>query len=146
MGRNMHFVFTLLTRALHQLGPQLHKLLDAGSKGCHECASERAATEKLLQELISPSEDAPPDCTAILHAFDSGALFPGNSSEAAALKEDLKDRFSRMGHIMTCVGCDRCKLWGSLQFHAARVALGILLGGDDEDGSPGQFTVPGLRI
>jgi len=55
-----------------------------------------------------------------------------------------------MGHLMTCVGCDRCKLWGTLQFHAARVALGVLLDSsssgnlDASSGNIDQFTVPGL--
>eukprot|EP00929_Paragymnodinium_shiwhaense_P101495 TRINITY_DN64640_c0_g1_i1.p1 TRINITY_DN64640_c0_g1~~TRINITY_DN64640_c0_g1_i1.p1 ORF type:complete len:482 (+),score=38.93 TRINITY_DN64640_c0_g1_i1:696-2141(+) len=145
--RNMHFVFTLLTRALRQLGPHLDKLLDVGSKGCSACASQRQATQKLLQELVSPPADAPAECDAILQAFDTGALFPVNNASASELKADIMRRFRRMGELMTCVGCDRCKLWGSLQFHAARVALGILLDdGTDDDvgGDVDQFDVPRL--
>jgi len=144
--RNMHFVFTLLTRALHHLGPYLWKLLDAGSKGCAACASERASMQQLLEEVVFPAAHAPAECDAILRAFDAGALFSGNSSEVLELKADIKRRFRRMGHLMTCVGCDRCKLWGSLQFHAARVALGILLGSSETEdvGDVDQFAVPRL--
>lgn len=145
--QNMHFVFALLARALHKLKPRLSLLLQSGSKACPSCAAHHDVTEHLLQQLVSPAEHVPGECKSVLEAFNTDALFRGNSSEVFLLREDIKRRFSRMGHLMTCVGCDRCKLWGSLQFHAARVALGILLdeaGGENMQDARDQFSIPRL--
>jgi hypothetical protein len=132
--RNMHFVFALMTRALHRLEPHVDRLLEAGAKACPKCASDHNRTREILSQLVSPPEDAPSECRALLKAFDDAALFKTRDIETLELKNEVRTRFQRMGDVMTCVGCDRCKLWGSLQFHAARVALGILLNGYDVDG------------
>lgn len=55
-----------------------------------------------------------------------------------------------MGQLMRCVACDRCKLWGTLQFHAARVAIGVLVdrSGSDaagEGGTSGDAALDGLQ-
>lgn len=149
--RNMHFVFALLTRALHRLEPHLDSVLEAGRGVCPKCAAHHNRTRDLMQQLVAPPEHAPEECNAVLKAFDYEALFAGQDAEG--LKAEVKTRFRRMGELMTCVGCDRCKLWGTLQFHAARVAVGILLaeGGGPPDtaddagggaGSRSQFVVP----
>ena len=43
---------------------------------------------------------------------------------------ELKRRFRHLLQIMQCVGCDRCKLWGTLQTLGVGTALRIIL---DED-------------
>jgi len=149
--RNLHFVFALMTRALSYLEPHLDRLLEAGAITCPKCAAHTDETRNLLQQLVHPSSDAPAECGAVLQAFDRAALFEEHddestlSDESLALQKELKRRFERMGHMMTCVGCDRCKLWGTLQFHGARVALGILLSIDSADNAgsvKSQFDVP----
>merc|ERR1712151_813467 len=140
----MHFVFALLTRALHRLSPHLVKLLEAGSRACVKCAAEHNRTQELLQQMVSPPAGAPSECAEVLHAFDYEAIFTRQNEPSSKLKEEVKTRFKRMGDLMTCVGCDRCKLWGTLQFHAARVAFEILLaeGTDGSNNVADQFTVP----
>lgn len=143
--RNMHFVFALLTRALYRLGPHLDQALAAGRNSCSKCASEHERTRELLHQLVSPPDHVPNGCPEVLRAFDEASLFATDDVEMAHLKEEVKARFARMGDLMTCVGCDRCKLWGTLQFHATRVALGVLLNetkAGDDDGSTQQFPVP----
>jgi hypothetical protein len=146
--KNMHFVFALLARALHRLEPHLDRLLEAGAEACSRCAFHHNHTRELLRQLVAPtSEHAPNECLTLLQAFDDKVLFRAQEHPAAGtakrLKDEVRVRFQRIGDMMTCVGCDRCKLWGSLQFHATRVALGILLdfeASDAKEGSP--FAVP----
>lgn len=144
--RNLHFVFALMLRALHRLEPQLDRLLEAGADACPKCARQHNHTRDLLRQLLKPPEHAPNDCVAVLQAFDDSVLFRSNGREDAsrALKNEVKKRFERMGNLMTCVGCDRCKLWGTLQFHAVRTAVAILFAeiGDDAGIVKNQFAVP----
>ncbi|CAF0740624.1 unnamed protein product [Rotaria sordida] len=42
------------------------------------------------------------------------------------LKAEFKEHFRNISHIMDCVGCDKCKLWGKLQIQALGTALKIL--------------------
>lgn len=140
--QNMHLVFALLTRALHRLEPHMDRFLEAGASACPHCASQHNQTRDLLRELVSPPDQAPAECGAVLQAFDDAALFRGE--DAGALRQEVSSRLQRMGNLMTCVGCDRCKLWGTLQFHAVRVAFGIILAEADDDTGDfeTQFAVP----
>eukprot|EP00930_Biecheleria_cincta_P083485 TRINITY_DN73050_c0_g1_i1.p1 TRINITY_DN73050_c0_g1~~TRINITY_DN73050_c0_g1_i1.p1 ORF type:complete len:476 (+),score=56.64 TRINITY_DN73050_c0_g1_i1:113-1540(+) len=143
--RNMHFVFALLSRALYRLAPHLDQALAAGRESCSKCASEHNRTQEILHQLLSPPDHVPSECPAVLRAFDEASLFAPDDVEMRHLKQNVKARFARMGDLMTCVGCDRCKLWGTLQFHATRVALGVLLNETTTDGdssSTQQFPVP----
>lgn len=145
--QNLHFVFELMTRALHRLAPHLEKLVQVGSSTCSKCESQHDRTLDLLHQLVKPPDQAHPDCGAARQAVDSAVQFNMQDDEAMMLKAEVKRRFQRMGNLMTCVGCDRCKLWGSLQFHGARVALGVLLSDDAADVaelSGSQFDVPRL--
>jgi len=143
--RNMHFVFALMLRALHTISPRLDHLLEASRNSCPKCAEQYNQTKDLLQSLVAPSAQAR-ECSAVLHAFDPSVLFADQDPGTVQLKEELKRRLQRMGEMMTCVGCDRCKLWGTLQFHAARVAVGVLINDEpiDDDNNTSQFGVPSL--
>eukprot|EP00579_Thalassiosira_antarctica_P020128 CAMPEP_0201977874 /NCGR_PEP_ID=MMETSP0904-20121228/62063_1 /ASSEMBLY_ACC=CAM_ASM_000553 /TAXON_ID=420261 /ORGANISM="Thalassiosira antarctica, Strain CCMP982" /LENGTH=88 /DNA_ID=CAMNT_0048529383 /DNA_START=60 /DNA_END=323 /DNA_ORIENTATION=+ len=70
--------------------------------------------------------------------FDEASLFSdsamGDTAESKRL--ELKRRFRQLLQIMQCVGCDRCKLWGTLQTLGVGTALRIIL---DED-EPSQAT------
>jgi ERO1-like protein alpha len=147
--RNMHFVFALLLRATHRLRPYLGRVLEAGRLECPKCASQHNSTQELLHRLLSPMDGAPEECGAVLKAFDYSALFAAGDDGSLALLEEVRSRFERMGSLMTCVGCDRCKLWGTLQFHAARVAVGILTSDADAATSnaslsSGPYSVPSV--
>merc|ERR1712238_568883 len=48
-------------------------------------------------------------------------------------KTELQRRFQHLTSIMQCVGCDRCKLWGTLQTLGVGTALRILFHNDDND-------------
>merc|ERR1712224_46712 len=61
----------------------------------------------LLPELTSLRTKCP-------NTFDESALL--NDPEFKTTKRaELQRRFLHLREIMKCVGCDRCKLWGTLQ-------------------------------
>lgn len=49
--------------------------------------------------------------------FHEGRLW--QSADAGALKRQLQGHFRNMTSIMDCVGCEKCKMWGKLQFLGA---------------------------
>ena len=61
--------------------------------------------------------------------FDIGRMWKGDSG--SQLKEQLQDHFQNITTIMDCVGCEKCKLWGKLQFLGVATALKILFASDD---------------
>merc|ERR1712070_832800 len=146
--KNLHFVFAFMMRALHTIKPHIDRLLESGANSCFTCAETHNSTRTLLLQLLDPPQGAAgaADCRGVLQAFDNAVLFSGQDAEASRLLyKDIARRFRHMGNLMTCVGCDRCKLWGTLQFHAARVALGILLKDSIAEASAkteDQFAVP----
>jgi len=70
---------------------------------------------KLLPELLALPQRAPT-------SFDESALL--NLDEAQ--RTELQRRFEELQSIMQCVGCDRCKLWGTLQTLGVGTALRVL--------------------
>lgn len=61
--------------------------------------------------------------------FDIGRMWKGESGPQ--LKEQLQVHFQNITSIMDCVGCEKCKLWGKLQFLGVATALKILFASDD---------------
>lgn len=49
-----------------------------------------------------------------------------NSTGAAQLKNEFREKFRNISKIMDCVGCDKCRLWGKLQVQGLGTALKIL--------------------
>jgi len=83
--------------------------------------------ESLLPELLALSEKAPAtfDESALLDLDDEDE----NSNSLLQRKQkltELQRRFQELQSIMQCVGCDRCKLWGTLQTLGVGTALRIL--------------------
>ena len=46
--------------------------------------------------------------------FNESELFRGGK-QARKLKLEFRDHFRNISRIMDCVGCEKCKLWGTLQ-------------------------------
>lgn len=45
--------------------------------------------------------------------FNESALF--NNKDGPKLKADFHARFTNITKIMDCVGCQKCRLWGTIQ-------------------------------
>ena len=56
--------------------------------------------------------------------FDEELLFVG--AGAKTMWRELQRRVDHLQSIIQCVGCDRCKLWGTLQVHGVETALKVL--------------------
>ena len=73
---------------------------------------QRARSDRLLRAASSfPSH------------FNESELFRGGK-QARKLKVEFRDHFRNISRIMDCVGCEKCKLWGTLQ-----VSLSVSVGG-----------------
>ena len=45
------------------------------------------------------------------------------------LQEEFRVHFRNISRIMDCVGCDKCRLWGTVQVQGVGTALKILFNG-----------------
>jgi len=86
--------------------------------------------ESLLPKLLELPQTAP-------ETFDESSLMElineTNDSTYKSKRFDLQQRFEHLQSIMQCVGCDRCKLWGTLQTLGVGTALKVLF--HDENGN-----------
>ena len=116
---NLHFTFALLLRAVIRAGERIaataHSFLEVGSD------------ESLLPAVRSLGAVLGMSCPR--RTFDESELFRG--PEAAALKEQLEAKVKHLRDVMRCVGCDRCKLWGTMQALGVGTALKVLFGERD---------------
>ncbi|XP_019848899.1 PREDICTED: ERO1-like protein beta [Amphimedon queenslandica] len=79
---------------------------------------EEETINKTIQKLISSANG----CGHSL--FDEKQLF--NKDTASELKEEFRAHFLNISRIMDCVGCSKCRLWGTLQVQGIGTALKIL--------------------
>ena len=56
--------------------------------------------------------------------FDEGRMWRG--ANGGQLREQLQGHFQNITIVMDCVGCEKCKLWGKLQFLGVATALKVL--------------------
>ena len=75
--------------------------------------------ESLLPELLALPEKAPA-------TFDESTLLKDLDLSLPQKRAELQRRFRQLQSIMRCVGCDRCKLWGTLQTLGVGTALRVL--------------------
>jgi len=83
--------------------------------------------DSLLPELISIPQKISHDTLL----FDESTLLNDENFHPSK-RTELQRRFQHLTDIMQCVGCDRCKLWGTLQTLGIGTALRILFYENDE--------------
>lgn len=129
--RNLHFIYTLLLRAYRKAESYFlnydYDVIDNGE----------ALPPSLLDSFGSYSAAV----AGFLRTSKEGRAAQGMSGASDAwsvsdqverlLKSDLRIAatraiFQNITSILDCVGCDKCKLWGKLQFQGIGVALRIL--------------------
>ncbi|PKI85407.1 hypothetical protein MVES_000123 [Malassezia vespertilionis] len=117
--QNVYFDYVLLMRALSKAGEYLDRFeLREGDQ------IKDADTKKQLEELLRHAGANRP-------SFDEHNLFamtndPVKNRATLQLKEDFRSHFMNVSRIMDCVGCDKCRLWGKLQFAGIGTALKLL--------------------
>lgn len=113
--RNLYFAYLVELRALAKVAPYLEEeFFYTGNE--KEDSDVRAKVKDLLDVVRS-----------FPNHFDESKLFQG---DALSLKEEFKVHFRNISHIMDCVGCDKCRLWGKVQIMGMGTALKILFSGD----------------
>lgn len=76
--------------------------------------------QALMKQILS-SEALQETCNT---PFDVGRMWKGHDGEQ--LRSQLQLHFQNITTIMDCVGCEKCKLWGKLQFLGVATSLKIL--------------------
>jgi ERO1-like protein beta len=142
--RNLYFTFLLVARSVEK-GKKLFEELEFSSGN----ETEEAITKELVKQITRVQ--AP----AILTGFDETKLFRSEKSMSAEggdeksyyldqvfspssssrgdeiasselLKKTLREKYRNISRIMDCVGCEKCRLWGKLQFLGLGTAMKIL--------------------
>lgn len=146
---NMYFVYLFLVRALAKARPVLAAMkFDTGNTAADQ------NTRQLLDRLLAvPSPD-------ILSAFDESQLFKVSKEEVMKtcpdvisdlsdlaklqeqfmaqnaqkqeMREQLRGAFRNVSRVLDCVGCDKCRLWGKIQFLGLGTAMKVLFADSDD--------------
>lgn len=125
---NLYFAYLFVLRAVMKAEPVLRgAAYDTG------LPDEDAATVAALDRLFEGRELR----QACPIPFDEARLWRGE--DGAALKQGLQATFRNITRVMDCVGCEKCKMWGKLQFLGLATSLKILFSTEDCTGAP----VPG---
>ena len=116
-------VFAVMLRAVQKAGPAITAAVPTDDPFFTESLAKW--TDSLQPEITKTMESCTP-------TFDEKSLFAeSGAGDADSKRLELKRKFAHLLQIMKCVGCDRCKLWGTLQTLGVGTALSIIL--DDED-------------
>ncbi|KAG0052380.1 hypothetical protein BGZ83_002674 [Gryganskiella cystojenkinii] len=119
---NIYFDYAILVRAVTKLSGYLKDY-----EFCTGNAEEDSEVKGMVDRLIETSARSP----AI---FDEKAMFVG--PEAQALKMEFRDHFRNITKIVSCVGCEKCRLWGKVQTSGLGTALKVLFSYNDEHLNP----------
>eukprot|EP00892_Ulva_mutabilis_P007243 jgi/Ulvmu1/4891/UM020_0177.1 len=118
--RNLYFAYLFVLRAFARAAPALKQVHFFTGM-----VEEDVKTQALMGKILSsPALESACDLP-----FDIGRMWKGEFG--AQLKEQLQVHFQNITTIMDCVGCEKCKLWGKLQFLGVATALKILFASDD---------------
>lgn len=109
---NLYFNYALVSRAIAKLRNYIDDL-----QFCPESTGYDQATRKQVLQLARSANASP-------HIFNETLVF--STPEALLLKEEFRNRFSKVNDLMDCVGCDRCRLWGKIQAAGYGTALKIV--------------------
>ena len=112
---NLYAIFAVLLRAVQKAGSAVTAAVPVEDPFFDDSLSEW--TYSLLPQISTMAETCP-------LTFDETSLF---LEGAGPKRGELQRRFKHLLKIMQCVGCDRCRLWGTLQTLGIGTALKILL-------------------
>jgi ERO1-like protein alpha len=147
--KNLYFTFLFVVRAVAKARPVLERLEYATGNPADD-ARTAALVRRLLDVEIPEvvrgfdesamfkvrSEELVAECPPVLHGL--GDLHELQRRYASALERKselriaMRDKFQNVSRIMDCVGCEKCRLWGKLQFLGLGTAMKILFADADE--------------
>jgi len=114
---NLYVAFAILLRAVVKAGPAVTAAVPSEDPVFGDSLSNWK--DYLLPELTRMADDCP-------NTFDESTL--QTHPEFLSKRSELQRRFQHLQKIIQCVGCDRCKLWGTVQTLGIGTALRILFG------------------
>merc|ERR1712232_896738 len=109
---NLYATFAVLLRAVVKAGGAVSAAVPSQDTAFSQ--SLRECRDTLLPELMRLEGSRPKTFAEDEFAADS------------SIWVEMKDRLQHLAEIMRCVGCDRCKLWGTLQTQGLSTALRVL--------------------
>lgn len=115
--KNLNVALAIATRATAKaskaLSPENYKYVTGDS------ANDEFTRAQLRVVLSNPLLD--PDCRK--PAFDESDMFLAEQRYQLA---EFRGKFHNISKIMNCLGCEKCRLWGKLQFLGLGTALRVL--------------------
>lgn len=116
-AKNLNVAFALVARAVAKasscLKPEKYKYVTGDDE------NDAFTRAELANVLKSPLLQA--DCKK--PTFDESDMFVESSRHRLP---EFREKFRNISKIMDCVGCEKCRLWGKLQFLGVGTALRIL--------------------
>lgn len=115
--RNLNVAFAVVARAVAKASPHLHPHQYKYVTGDEEndAFTQNAISRVLKSSLLDP------DCRK--PTFDESDMFLQDSRHRLP---EFRAGFRNISKIMDCVGCEKCRLWGKLQFLGLGTALRVL--------------------
>lgn len=119
---NLYMALAVVMRAVAKAAPSLNPAVFSYATGDN---ARDLITKQRVQQLF--------DHPALAHGckelvFDESDMFVANSRDRLP---EFRAAFRNISTIMDCVGCEKCRLWGKLQFLGLGTALRILFTEDD---------------
>ena len=114
---NLYVVFAVLLRAVQKAGDAVTTAVPQDDPFFSDSLSEW--TDSLRPQITKMAQTCP------LTFDETSLLLEGSDSGSKRL--ELHRRWAHLLKIMTCVGCDRCRLWGTVQTMGIGTALRVLL-------------------
>ena len=111
---NLYVAFAMMLQAVVKAGTAITAAVPSEDPNLENSLTEW--TNVLLPEITRMAHSCPQKM------IDESQLHLGGSES----RSELQYRFRHLQQIMQCVGCDRCKLWGTLQTLGIGTALRVL--------------------
>lgn len=145
--QNLYFAYLFLIRAVAKAAPLLTSMNFTTGDDAEDAATRDAVLHLLDvqapavlrgfdETLMFREEDAPEAspaaCAAAVPDVNSTEIhelatrFEAQTPAKALLRNAVREKFRNISRIMDCVGCEKCRLWGKLQFLGVGTAMKIL--------------------
>lgn len=119
---NLYIALAVVMRAVAKAAPSLDPAVFSYSTGDD---AQDVITKNGVKQLFDHRALAR-GCKELV--FDESDMFVANSRDRLP---EFRAAFRNISTIMDCVGCEKCRLWGKLQFLGLGTALRILFTEDD---------------
>jgi ERO1-like protein alpha len=106
--KNMFYLYLIELRALGKAGSILR------------------SQDFMDSQISSQVEEIVQSAQQFQYHFDENDLFKSDELKKGELFSEFKQKFREISHLMDCMGCERCKVWGKLQVTGIGTALKIL--------------------